>query len=73
MNAGKGTFAHGLTVSRTVVGHDDGAQGFTGECGLRGGYFEAIGFDDEVLHEVVKMASITLCSGVPGQIATGLM
>jgi len=67
------------------VGVDDGtpglqlisfhstSKGFTGECGLRGGYFEAIGFEDAVLEQMVKMASITLCSSVTGQIATGLM
>jgi alanine transaminase len=48
------------------------SKGFTGECGLRGGYFEAIGFDAGVKAQIVKLASIGLCSSVPGQLAVGL-
>lgn len=49
------------------------SKGYTGECGLRGGYFECVGFSKGVRNELVKMASVCLCSNVPGQFATGLM
>lgn len=48
------------------------SKGFTGECGRRGGYVELIGFDKDVRHEFYKLASISLCSNVTGQVAVGL-
>lgn len=48
-------------------------QGFLGECGLRGGYFELLGFSDEVQQQVLKLASISLCSNTIGQLAVGCM
>jgi alanine transaminase len=48
-------------------------QGFLGECGLRGGYYELLGFSDHVKAELLKLASISLCSNTIGQIAVGLM
>lgn len=48
-------------------------QGFLGECGLRGGYFELLGIPTDVKQEIYKLASISLCSNTVGQIATGLM
>ena len=44
-----------------------------GECGLRGGYYELLGFSDSVKSELLKLASISLCSNTIGQIAVGLM
>lgn len=49
------------------------SKGFLGECGLRGGYFELSGISDKVRDELIKLASISLCSNTVGQIATGLM
>jgi alanine transaminase len=49
------------------------SKGFFGECGLRGGYFELLGFSQEVRDTVYKLASLTLCSNTIGQIATGVM
>jgi len=49
------------------------SKGVSGECGLRGGYMEVLGFDDEVRAQLYKLASIGLCPNVPGQIAVGLM
>lgn len=49
------------------------SKGFTGECGLRGGYFEVQGIPADVKAQILKLASINLCSGTIGQIATGLM
>jgi aspartate/methionine/tyrosine aminotransferase len=56
-----------------VVSFHSISKGYAGECGLRGGYFELLGFPQEVMEQVVKLVSITLCSNVPGQFATGLM
>ena len=44
-------------------------QGFTGECGRRGGYVELIGFDPRVRLEMYKLASISLCANVTGQVS----
>mmetsp|Transcript_33358 Transcript_33358/g.33980 ORF Transcript_33358/g.33980 Transcript_33358/m.33980 type:complete len:487 (+) Transcript_33358:102-1562(+) len=49
------------------------SKGFLGECGLRGGYFETLGIPPDVMAELYKMASISLCSNVIGQIAVGVM
>jgi alanine transaminase len=47
------------------------SKGMSGECGRRGGYFECVNLDDEVMEQVYKMASITLCPPVSGQVCTG--
>jgi alanine transaminase len=44
-----------------------------GECGLRGGYFEILGMPEAVKAQILKLASINLCSNTIGQITTGLM
>ncbi|KAJ8600729.1 hypothetical protein CTAYLR_003903 [Chrysophaeum taylorii] len=49
------------------------SKGFTGECGLRGGYFELANFRTDVRAQLTKLASISLCSNVVGQIGVGLM
>lgn len=49
------------------------SKGFIGECGRRGGYVELCGFDDSVRAELYKLASISLCSNLSGQIMMGLM
>jgi alanine transaminase len=49
------------------------AQGFYGECGLRGGYFEIFNIPLDVKAELYKLCSISLCSNTVGQVATGLM
>ena len=49
------------------------SKGFLGECGLRGGYLELFGIPDDVRAELSKLASISLCSNTPGQLACGLM
>lgn len=43
------------------------SKGFYGECGIRGGYVEAINIDSEVLEQLYKMASMSLCSNTLGQ------
>jgi alanine transaminase len=49
------------------------SKGFLGECGLRGGYFEMLGLPKDVRAEIIKLASISLCSNSVGQVATGIM
>uniref|UniRef100_A0A7S3JTD7 Aminotransferase class I/classII large domain-containing protein n=1 Tax=Aureoumbra lagunensis TaxID=44058 RepID=A0A7S3JTD7_9STRA len=49
------------------------SKGFTGECGLRGGYMEVTNLDNEFKAQISKLANMSLCSNVPGQIAVGLM
>lgn len=34
---------------------------------------ELMGFDQDVIDDVEKLASISLCSNIPGQVMTGLM
>lgn len=43
------------------------SKGFMGECGARGGYYEAINLDPLVKVEMNKLASSNLCSSVLGQ------
>ncbi|HTT67677.1 MAG TPA: aminotransferase class I/II-fold pyridoxal phosphate-dependent enzyme [Gemmatimonadales bacterium] len=49
------------------------SKGFLGECGHRGGYVEFRNIPDDVLAELVKLQSISLCSSVVGQIAVDVM
>ena len=49
------------------------SKGFTGECGLRGGYLELTNISDDVKAQLTKLASVSLCSNVLGQVAVGLM
>jgi len=49
------------------------SKGFVGECGKRGGYMELVGFHPEVRTLIYKLASISLCPNVVGQILLDLM
>ncbi len=49
------------------------SKGLLGECGHRGGYAEFRNIPDDVAAELIKLQSISLCSNVPGQIATYVM
>lgn len=49
------------------------SKGLLGECGRRGGYFECHNLDPEVMAQLVKVASVSLCSNVMGQIMVSLM
>ncbi|KAF3902533.1 hypothetical protein ABW21_db0205066 [Orbilia brochopaga] len=48
-------------------------KGMVGECGQRGGYFELVGFDPEVVQEIYKFVSISLCPPVGGQCLVEMM
>ena len=49
------------------------SKGFLGECGHRGGYTEFRNIPADVMTELVKFQSISLCANAVGQIATYLM
>ncbi|KAK6397801.1 hypothetical protein LTR65_005049 [Meristemomyces frigidus] len=49
------------------------SKGMVGECGHRGGYYEMIGFDPEVVAQIYKFVSIMLCPPVIGQCIVELM
>jgi alanine transaminase len=49
------------------------SKGFIGECGRRGGYFECHNLDPQVKDQLYKLASISLCPTVQGQIGVDLM
>ncbi len=49
------------------------SKGFLGECGQRGGYFHLTNFPEDVSAQLYKLASISLCSNVTGQLTVGLM
>jgi alanine transaminase len=56
-----------------LVSFHSTSKGLIGECGRRGGYMEMHGVDPYVQSQLYKLASSGLCSGVAGQIMTGLM
>ena len=49
------------------------SKGLLGECGRRGGYFECYGLDQNVMNQLFKVASVSLCSNLMGQIMVSLM
>lgn len=49
------------------------SKGFTGECGLRGGYFEFVNLDDFAKEMIYKLKSMKFCPPTPGMIALGTM
>lgn len=49
------------------------SKGMVGECGHRGGYFELVGFEREVVAQIYKFISISLCAPVIGQCLVELM
>lgn len=49
------------------------SKGLLGECGLRGGYFEAHNLDVFANDMLYKLKSIELCSNTVGQLAAYLM
>lgn len=45
------------------------SKGVSGECGRRGGYFELANISEEVQEQIYKMASVSLCPPVSGQVS----
>jgi len=44
------------------------SKGYLGECGQRGGYMEVRNVSDEVMAQILKMQSVSLCANLPGQV-----
>ncbi|XP_068698507.1 alanine aminotransferase 2-like [Montipora foliosa] len=55
-----------------LVSLHSSAKGYTGECGLRGGYIELVGFGDEVKLRIKTYLSVRSCSSTVGQVIMGL-
>lgn len=49
------------------------SKGIMGECGIRGGYFEAHNIDKDVFAQLEKLRTMYLCPNTTGQILTELM
>lgn len=49
------------------------SKGLTGDCGLRGGYFEFVNVDKFAEEMILKLKAVNLCSNTVGMIGTGLM
>nr|POF17848.1 putative alanine aminotransferase, mitochondrial [Quercus suber] len=49
------------------------SKGMVGECGHRGGYYEMVNFDPEVVAQIYKFVSIMLCPPVVGQCIVEMM
>jgi len=49
------------------------SKGITGECGLRGGYFETHNFQPEIEEVIEKLKSIELQANTVGQLVCTLM
>ncbi len=49
------------------------SKGFLGECGQRGGYMEFRNIPADVVAQILKLQSVSLCSNLPGQVATYCM
>ncbi|KAJ2455247.1 alanine transaminase [Coemansia sp. RSA 2336] len=49
------------------------SKGMIGECGRRGGYYEAVNIDEQIMGQLMKMASVSLCPNVQGQMAVDIM
>ncbi|KAJ3274200.1 Alanine--glyoxylate aminotransferase 2, mitochondrial [Terramyces sp. JEL0728] len=49
------------------------SKGMIGECGRRGGYFECVNVAPEVMELFYKIASVSLCPPVQGQVMVELM
>lgn len=57
----------------SLVSFHSVSNGYYGECGRRGGYMEVTGFSSEVMGEVYKVASLSACSNISGQILMSLV
>lgn len=49
------------------------SKGLHGECGRRGGYLEAVNTDADILAQLYKAASVSLCPNTVGQVMIDLM
>ncbi|KAL6883703.1 hypothetical protein ACP4OV_011117 [Aristida adscensionis] len=57
----------------SLVSFHSVSNGYYGECGRRGGYMEVTGFNSQVSKQVYKVASLSSCSNIAGQILMSLV
>jgi alanine transaminase len=62
-----------IKSSLELISMHSTSKGFTGECGLRGGYFEFTNFDAYAKEMIYKLKSMKFCAPTPGMIALGCM
>ncbi|WVZ65049.1 hypothetical protein U9M48_014471 [Paspalum notatum var. saurae] len=56
----------------SIVSFHSVSMGYYGECGRRGGYMEMTGFPADVKDQIYKVASLTICPNIAGQILISL-
>ncbi|XP_020603305.1 alanine aminotransferase 2-like [Orbicella faveolata] len=56
-----------------LISLHSGAKGYTGECGLRGGYIELVGLSDQVKSQIKTYLSARSCPSTIGQVIMGLV
>ena len=49
------------------------SKGYLGECGQRGGYMELRNIPEDVVAQILKLQSVSLCANLTGQITTYCM
>ncbi|XP_006660651.1 alanine aminotransferase 2-like [Oryza brachyantha] len=57
----------------SIVSFHSVSMGYYGECGRRGGYMEICGFGADVMDEIYKLASLSICPNIAGQILISLI
>ncbi len=62
-----------IATSVELVSYHSISKGVSGECGRRGGYFELTNMDPDVEAQVYKLASISLCPSLQGQIGVDML
>ncbi|TKY89880.1 hypothetical protein EX895_001177 [Sporisorium graminicola] len=64
---------HDIATSVELVSFHSISKGVSGECGRRGGYFELTNIDADVEAQIYKLASISLCPSLQGQIGVDML
>lgn len=71
------SFAHMMTKLHeqqvSLFSFHSTSKGFSGECGHRGGYMEVRNVPEDVIAQITKLQSVSLCANVPGQVVTYLL
>lgn len=62
-----------IASSVELVSYHSISKGVSGECGRRGGYFELTNMDPDVEAQIYKLASISLCPSLQGQIGVDML
>lgn len=62
-----------MKSSVELISFHSTSKGFLGECGRRGGYMHLENIDDSAKAELYKLASVSLCANIEGQIMVALM